>query len=167
MWNEEGDAIISNRLKKYVKVGKLIRLRRGLYAKNKDYNRNELATKILIPSYISFETVLGAVGVTFQYYSQIFLASYKTREIEINGQKYSFKHVKEKILTSNLGIDSLGGYSIATTERAFLDVICLNKQYHFDNLRSIDWEKVRELLPIYGGNKRMERTIKKLEFSIK
>jgi predicted transcriptional regulator of viral defense system len=167
LWNEKDDKIISNRLKKYVKSGKLVRLRRGLYAKSRDYNKNELATKIFTPSYISFETVLGSAGVTFQYYSQIFLASYKTLEIEIDNQKYSFKRIKENILTSNLGINSMGGYSIATIERAFLDVIYFNKQYYFDNLRSINWEKVNQLLPIYGGNKRMETTIKRLKSPIK
>jgi predicted transcriptional regulator of viral defense system len=163
LWGEERENAVSVRLNSYTKAGKLIRLRRGLYAKDKNYDKNELAAKIFIPAYISFETVLGAAGVTFQYYSQIFLASYQTKEIEIGKQKYSFKRVKENILTSNLGINSKGGYSIATIERAFLDVIYLNKQYHFDNLRPIDWEKVRTLLPIYGGNKRMEMTIKKLE----
>lgn len=163
LWGEEGINAARVRLNNYTKTGKLLRLRRGLYAKDKNYNKNELAGKIFIPSYISFETVLGAAGVTFQYYSQIFLASYQTNEIVIDGQKYSFKRLKENILMSNLGTDSQGGYSIASTERAFLDVIYLNKQYHFDNLRSIDWEKVYELLPIYGGNNRMERTVKKLE----
>ena len=167
LWKEEGENIVSVRLNKYTKLGKLIRLRRGLYAKDKNYNKSELATKILIPSYISFETVLGAAGVTFQYYSQIFLASYKTQEIEIDNQKYSFKRLKETIVTNNRGVSNQKGYSIATLERAFLDVIYLNKQYYFDNLRPIDWEKVDELLPMYGGNKRMAMTIKRLKTSIK
>jgi predicted transcriptional regulator of viral defense system len=167
LWGEEGENAVRVRLNNYTKTGRLIRLRRGLYVKDKNYDKNELAGKIFIPSYISFETVLGAAGVTFQYYSQIFLASYQTKEITIDGQKYSFKRLKENILTSNLGVDSQGGYSIANTERAFLDVIYLNKQYHFDNLRLFDWEKVYELLPIYGGNKRMEAVVKKLAATMK
>lgn len=167
LWGEESEEIIKKRLNKYVKVGKLIRIRRGLYAKDKNYSKNELATKILIPSYISFETVLGAAGITFQYNSQIFIASYRNKEFEIDGQKYSFKRLKENILTSNLGIENKDGYSIATLERAFLDTLYVNKQYHFDNLRPLSWERVREILPLYGGNKRMEKTLKKLEESTK
>ena len=167
LWMEEKESTISARLNKYVKAGKLLRVRRGLYAKDKNYNKNELATKIFIPSYISFETVLGTAGITFQYYSQIFLASYKTKEIEIDGQKYSFKRIKEKMLTSNLGIENKDGYSIASPERAFLDTLYVNKQYHFDNLRPLDWQKVYELLPIYGGNLRMKKMLKKLEESTK
>jgi hypothetical protein len=50
-------------LNKYVTAGKLIRVRRGLYAKDKDYNRFELATRINTPSYISFETVFTGSGL--------------------------------------------------------------------------------------------------------
>ena len=167
LWGEEVEVAARVRLNKYVKSGKLIRVRRGLYAKDKNYDKNELAAKIYTPSYISFETVLGAAGVTFQYYSQIFVSSYQTKEIEIEGQKYVFKKMKEDMVTSSIGIEGKGNYSIATVERAFLDVLYQNKQYHFDNLRPINWEKVHEILPVYGGNKRMEATVKKLEESAK
>jgi hypothetical protein len=40
-------------------------------------------------------------------------------------------------------------------------VLYLNKDYHFDNLDNIDWQKVNAILPIYGGNKRIERLVKK------
>ena len=73
LWNENDKAIITDRLKSYVKVGKLVRLRYGLYAKDRNYNRFELATRINTPSYVSFETVLGSSGVTFQYYNNIFV----------------------------------------------------------------------------------------------
>ena len=52
-------------------------------------------------------------------------------------------------------------YVIASKERAFLDMLYLYKEYHFDNLESINWEKVAEILPIYGGNKRMAAKLKK------
>jgi hypothetical protein len=54
------------RVSYYVKNSQLIRLRRGLYAKDNDYNKYELATKICIPSYVSFETVLRNAGAIFQ-----------------------------------------------------------------------------------------------------
>jgi len=37
----------------------------------------------------------------------------------------------------------------------------LHKDYHFDNLSSLDWAKVYEILPIYGGNKRMAKIVKR------
>jgi predicted transcriptional regulator of viral defense system len=59
-------------------------------------NKFEIATKIYKPSYISFETVLSQSGVIFQYYSQIFVASYLTREIEVDGQKYFYRKINKE-----------------------------------------------------------------------
>ena len=61
LWNENDNLVVTDRLKRYVRVEKLIRLRRGFYAKDKNYNRLELATRIYTPSYISFETVLAEI----------------------------------------------------------------------------------------------------------
>lgn len=159
LWSEEREATISGRLNKYVKAGKLVRVRRGLYAKDKNYDRFELATRIYTPSYISFETVLTRSGINFQYYSNIFVASYITREIDVDGQKISFVRMKDYVLSDTAGIEHAGGYSIATKERAFLDRIYVSKDYHFDNLDILDWDKIFEILPIYH-NKRMDKKVK-------
>ena len=152
---DKNSTLLNRRLSYYVKKGELYSIRKGFYAKDKNYNKNELATKIYTPSYISFETVLGRAGVIFQHYGQIFVASYLTREITADGQTYSFRKIKESVLTNNAGIENKNNYSIAVPERAFLDVVYLNKGYHFDNLSVLDWNKIFEILPIYS-NKRME-----------
>ena len=144
----------------YVKTGGLYRIRRGIYAKDKNYNKSELAVKIFSPSYISFETVLGQAGITFQFYGQIFAASYLTREIIADGQTYSYKKIKDSILTNHAGIEHQENSTIAIPERAFLDVVYLHKDYHFDNLSNLNWAKVFDILPIYGGNKRMEKKVR-------
>lgn len=151
--------LLIRRLNYYIKKGELYSIRKGLYAKDKNYNRFEAANKIYTPSYISFETVLGKVGVTFQYYSQVFAASYLTREITADGQIYSYRKIKDSVLTDNAGIEQKDNYAIATPERAFLDIVYLNKDYHFDNLSTLNWNKILEILPIYA-NKRMEKDIK-------
>ena len=142
-----------------VKHGDLYQIRRGLYAKNTNYNHLELATKILTPAYISFETVLSAAGINFQYYGQIFVASYQTRTITCDKESYIFKQIKSTILTNNTGIETHQNYAIASPERAFLDTVYLNTQYHFDNLEPLNWDKVYEILPIYGGNKSMLKRV--------
>ncbi|MBI3458879.1 hypothetical protein HY061_01290 [Candidatus Azambacteria bacterium] len=159
-WRKPDVNFVKKKIYRYVKAGKMNTVRRGIYSKDKDYDRYELATKIYTPSYISFETVLGAAGITFQLYGQIFVVSYTTKEIECDGQKYSYKKIKDTILTNQAGIDSRDNYSIASPERAFLDVLYLNKDYHFDNLSVLNWKKVYEILPIYGGNKRMTKIVK-------
>jgi len=165
LWGESDTKLVKMRVYRYVKAGKLHSIRKGLYAKDKNYNKNELAAKIYTPSYISFETVLGRAGVTFQHYGQIFVASYLTREITADGQTYSCRKIKESVLTNNAGIEHKDNYSIATPERAFLDVVYLSKDYHFDNLSVLDWNKVLEILPIYS-NKRMEKEIKAYQKTI-
>ena len=161
LWGEASSDAARVRINYYAKNGDLYRIRRGFYAKDKDYNKFELATKIFTPSYVSFETVLGQAGITFQHYNQIFVASYTKREITADGQAYSYKRIKDAILTNPAGVESNDNYSIAIAERAFLDVVYLNKDYHFDNLGPLNWDKVFEILPIYGGNKRMEKMVKK------
>lgn len=151
--------LLRRRLHYYVKKGELYHIRRGIYAKDKNYDKFELAAKIYTPSYISFETVLARAGITFQFYNQIFIASYLTREIIIDGQAYSYRKIKDAILTDLAGIETKGNYSIASPERAFLDILYLRRDYHFDNLSPIDWDKVSAILPIYGGNKRMGKKV--------
>lgn len=159
LWGEEAGNAVRVRLNNYVKTGKLIRVHRGIYAKDKNYDRFELATRIYTPSYISFETVLTRAGINFQYYETIFVASYVTREIEVDGQKLSFIRMKDYVLSSTGGIDHTAGTATAIKERAFLDRIYVSKDYHFDNLDELNWDKVFEILSIYG-NKRMEKKVK-------
>ncbi len=159
LWSENQEYTIRTRLNKYTKAGKLVRVRRGIYAKDDNYNRFELATRIYTPAYISFETVLIRAGINFQYYGNIFVASYVTREINVDGQNISFVRMKDYVLANTAGIEHAGDYSIATKERAFLDRIYISKDYHFDNLRSMNWDKVFEILPIYHS-KRMDKKVK-------
>ena len=161
LWNEQGNNSARVRLNYYVRKGDLYRIRRGLYAKDKNYNKTELATRIFTPSYVSFETVLAQEGVTFQFYSQIFVASYLTREVTIDNQTYSFKQIQKHILTNSTGIIHKDESSIATRERAFLDTLYINTDYFFDNLAGLDWEKVFAIVPIYQ-NKSMTRRVQEL-----
>lgn len=158
MWGEGDGQKVSKRLNKYVKTGKLVSVHRGIYAKDKNYDRFELATRIYTPAYISFETVLTRAGVNFQYYGNIFVATYVTREVEIDGQKISYVRMKDYVLSNTAGIEHVDGIATATKERAFLDRIYVSKDYHFDNLSILDFSKVFELLPMYH-NKRMEKKV--------
>jgi len=122
-----------------------------------------MATRIYTPAYISFETVLGSAGVTFQHYSQIFVASPSTKDIIADGQNISFLTLKATILTNFLGIENKKYYAVACLERALLDRVYLSRNYHFDNLDLINWDKVQMLLPIYEGNKEMIKRVAALK----
>ncbi len=159
IWNATDAKLTKKYAYRYVKMGKLYSIRKGIYAKDKNYDKLELATKIFTPAYISLETVLSKEGIVFQHYDQIFVVSYLTREISCDGQTYVFRRMKDTVLTNSLGIEKRGNYHIASKERAFLDAIYLNKDYYFDNLSLIDWDKCFEMIPIYD-NKTMERRLK-------
>jgi len=161
LWDEADENRIKRRINYYVKTKKLHHLRKGIYARDKDYNRFELATKIYTPSYISFETVLIRAGIIFQFYSQIFVASYLTREALIDNQVYSYRRIKYSILINQKGLEFKEHYWIASPERAFLDLLYLNRNYYFDNLEPLDKERVFEILTIYE-RKALEKRVKEI-----
>ncbi len=163
LWRDATPAAVRKRISYFLESGDLYPIRRGLYAKDNRYNRLEMATRIYTPAYISFETVLGSAGVTFQHYSQIFVASPTTKDIEADGQKISFLTLKSSILTNLLGIEIKSNFALATVERALLDRIYISRNYHFDNLDLINWEKVEILLPVYEGNKEMKKRVDTLK----
>ena len=155
---ETSPTLLKRRINHYIMKGELYPIRRGIYGKDKNYNRFELATKIYTPSYISFETVLSREGMIFQHYSQIFLASYLTREIECDNQAYVFRRLKQLVLTNPLGIEQKENLSIASRERAFLDMLYLHGDFYFDNLSQIAWDKCFEMILIYR-NKAMAKRL--------
>ncbi len=149
---------LKDRLRYAVKTGKLLRLRKGIYAKVK-YNLFELANKLYTPSYISLETVLRQTGIIFQESSTITLVSYLSREIVIDKQRIVYRKIKDEILTNRIGIIEKDHYFIAEKERAFLDSVFLYKDFHFDNLKPLNWQKVFETLSIYNS-KVLEKRVK-------
>jgi len=150
--------LLRRRLNYYVQTNELYPIRRGLYAKDKHYDRRELATKIFTPAYVSFETILVEAGVIFQYYSTIFVATYQSKDIVCDGQAYSFRKIKDTILTDTTGVENRGAYFAASPERAYLDLLYLNKDYYVDNFASLNVDKILAILPIYN-NKRMKKVV--------
>ena len=163
LWREPQTTAVRIRLNYYVKRGYLHRIRRGVYAKDENYNRLELATRIFTPSYVSLETVLTKEGLIFQYQTHITVVSYLTRVIAIDDQIYSYKKIKETVLIDPGGLKHENETSIASKERAFLDALYVNTDYYFDNLRSLDWDKVFIILPIYNN----KRVVKKVNYLFK
>lgn len=153
---------LKDRLYYFTKAGKLKRLKQGIYSKI-EYNPMEFANKLYKPSYVSLETVLAKGGVVFQYYETIFLVSYLTRSVQIGDVKIQYRRIRGDVLTNPAGVEEKEGYFIATLERAFLDAVFIYKNYYFDHLGVINWEKVNELKKIYESKafeKRVEEYYK-------
>ncbi|OGN32743.1 MAG: hypothetical protein A3I39_02455 [Candidatus Yanofskybacteria bacterium RIFCSPLOWO2_02_FULL_47_9b] len=159
IWDETNPDNLKSKIAWYVKKGALIRLTRGVFTKDKEYNSKELANRIYTPSYVSFETVLREAGMIFQHYETVFVAAPYSREIKIGNTSIKFRKLKNEILFNSAGIINQSDYAVATPERAFLDMIYLFPKYYFDNLRPINWEKCFELVRIYN-NKQLIKRIK-------
>ena len=142
---------LRTKLNYYVQNRKLLNPRKGFYAKE-NYNPAELACLIFTPTYISLEYVLQQAGIIFQYDSAITSVSYLSREIEADNRIFRYRQMKGEILTNTEGIIlNENNINIATPERAFLDMLYLNKDFYFDNPNALDKKKVAKLLPIYNS----------------
>ena len=157
IWQETNQNNLKAKIAYYVKRGALVRLTRGVFARDKNYNPKELATSIYTPSYISFETVLREAGIIFQHYDTIFVAGPWPKTMTIDKTTITFKKLKDIVLFNPAGIENKDNYCIASPERAFLDTIYLSPKYYFDNLRSINWEKCFELVKIYNNQQLIKR----------
>ena len=157
IWEERNTVNLNSKIKYYAKKGSLIRLTRGVFAKNKEYDVKELATSIYTPSYISFETVLREAGIIFQHHDSIFVAGPYPARKKIDGHAITFKKLKDSVLYNARGVKNEKNYSIATPERAFLDTIYLSPKFYFDNLRSMNWKLCFELAKIYDNKQLIKR----------
>jgi len=77
--------------------------------------------------------------------------------MKIDGQEFIFRKLKDIVLYNQKGIISGKGYSQASTERAFLDMIYILPNYYFDNLRGLDWEKCGDIVGIYKNKQLIKR----------
>lgn len=153
---------LNQKLNYYVRTGKLLHPRKGIYAKP-NYNPEELACVLYMPCYLSLEYVLQKSGVVFQYDRRLTAVSYLSRSVEVANQVIAYRKIKNEILVNMRGINRNGNINIAIPERAFLDTLYLNAAYHFDNIHSLNEKVIRELLPIYNSKKLSQRAYKILQ----
>ena len=160
LWQENDKNNLNAKTAYYVKQKTLARLTRGIFAKSKNYDAKELAVSIYSPSYISFETVLRQAGVIFQHYETIFVASEYSKILTVDKYTFNFRKLKDLVLFNSTGIINQDNCSIATPERAFLDMIYLFPNYYFDNLKLIDFNKCEAIVEIYQNSQLVKRLAK-------
>ncbi len=144
------------------KTGDIKRITRGVYTLTKDYSRLELGNRLRVPSYVSSYTVLQQSGVVFQPYTSIFLMAKRSEILDVDGQKYIYRKMQDKILLNSLGINITDGVAVASVERALCDKLYLEGEEHFDNVRSVNWELMTQLnKEVYGNNDIVEQFIRR------
>lgn len=150
----------------YATEGKVLNLRRGIYAKLR-YEVQEMACVMYRPSYISMEYVLQRAGVVFQWDESITCVSYLSRTVEVEGRVYRYRKINPELWIGMEGIEQRENIAMAVPERAFLDMMYLSAgNCFFDNLRPLSVKRIRELLPLYRSASLNERVAKLLNITL-
>jgi len=86
IWKENNFNNLKSKIKYYIDKGKLFKIKRGLYAKTKDYDISEAANKLYFPSYVSFETILLKEGIIFNIAKRYF-GCFLSKQIKLIEEK--------------------------------------------------------------------------------
>ena len=162
LWGILDTKYLKTKVYRLVKMGRLTRIKPGLFVLYDKYNKYELANKLITPSYISLSTVLAQKGVIYQYDSAVYsICSNRSTKYIVDEQNFVYKKIKDNIFYIKEGVESVNGVMIASLERAIVDTLYLEKDCYFDNPKSIDWERCFELAFLYEDKTLLKR-LKKL-----
>jgi predicted transcriptional regulator of viral defense system len=160
--NRRSDTVLSADW--YVRSGALTRIWRGVYRlSDATVSESEIANKLVVPSYISGQTVLARHFLTFQVTGTIHSVAPKTKSIAIDQTTFSYHAVKPAVFNNDLGIERVDGVNVASLERAVADLLYYSKgRYQFEDLSKINWQTLRQIAKIYG-QKSLIKKVKELE----
>ncbi len=125
--------------KRMVKKNLILRLSKGYYALNKEYNIYELANSIISPSYVSFNSALLYWGACFQVSDVIHSVAVLNYQKKIDNKTYTYQAMKKDLFFDMEGIESKNNISMASPERAVLDCFYFGTTANVD-----DWEKINK-----------------------
>lgn len=161
IWKIENPAYLKVVVSRLNKRQEIKRLQRGIYAINNNYNKFELANKLKTPSYVSLETILQKENVVFQKNEKIvFSVSNNALVKKVDNTRFEYSKIANEILSNPLGVEIQNNAFIASVERAVCDRIYLSPKYYFDNLLSVNLQKLEQVGKIY--NKRVQKEVQKL-----
>lgn len=129
----EPRAKLRTQLSRWVKVGKLLPLRRGMYALAKNYrsstiNPAELANQLYRPSYLSLEWALGFHGlIPEMVVTYTSVTSKPPQHFDNEFGHFDYRHVKQAAFFAMVTTTIQGqAVLLATPEKALLDYWYLN-----------------------------------------
>lgn len=157
IWEMIDPVLLYARIQYYVQQGKLQRLHKGVYGV-RGHEPEELAQKVVTPSYISLQSALAAHGIVFQYYQGVRSMALVSKVVWVGGMKLVFHKLKEAVFYNSLGLENRGNYLMAGPERAVADSLYLFSGLAFDNLQGLNFDLLEELSHIYH-NRRLEKEI--------
>lgn len=150
-------ANLRDKVSRLMKAGTLVGVVRGIYVtapqlQKRTASREILANMIFGPSYISFESVLSAVGLIPEATVAITSATLKrNRQYDTSLGRFVYVHLPLEVFRFGYGRESLpdgAGYLIAQPEKALLDTLYIRGALR--SLRSLE-ERLFEDLRIDEG----------------
>ena len=150
IWREPHAEALRAKIKYYIRTGRFLRLKRGVYAFAKEYNHFELAQTLITPSYISLESALRHQGLLFQFNTAVTCIAGYTRSFNIDWRIYQYHKLRNDVLSSPLGIEREKFYMVASPERAFCDSVYLG--YSPSTEESYEWNigLLKKLVELYN-----------------
>ena len=140
-----GKQIYDYQLTRWVKKGYLLKLKNGIYAFNKDYEKikgEEVAAALYQPSYLSLESALSTYGfIPEMVYAYVSVTAKINRTFDNKFGHFIYRHVKSELFWGYREVKTdAGRYLIAEPEKAVLDYLYLNlskinNESDFENLR--------------------------------
>lgn len=136
-WDEKDRRNVVITARRMVKAGIILKVGKGYYALNKNYNRYELANTIISPSYISLHSALLFWGIAFQKEETVHSVALLNYEKKLDGTLYSYHAMKKGLFFDTRGIILKDYVSIASSERAILDSFYFGFLVNIDNQEAI------------------------------
>ena len=138
----------------------IIKLAKGYYALNDNFNIYELANSIISPSYVSCQSALFYHGISFQTSSEVVSAALIGYKKTIAGKTYIYHAMKKDLFFNLEGVSYKNNVAMASLERAFLDSFYFNLTPNLDNMDKINKYQVQKLVKFYP--KSVEKKIKQI-----
>jgi len=169
-----GAKVYDYQLTRWSQKGYIIKLKNGIYAFSKDYERingNEVASLIYQPSYLSLESALSFYGFIPEIvYAYVSVTGKTNRKFTNKFGNFIYRHIKSELFWGYREVKTeIWWYLIAEPEKAVLDYLYLNlakinSSADFENIRFnydmlgkiLDKEKFIRYLQAFGI-KKMER----------
>ena len=140
-----GKNLYDHQLTRWVKKGYLLKLKNGIYAFNRDYEKikgEEVASALYQPSYLSLESALSSYGfIPEMVYAYVSVTAKINRTFDNKFGHFIYRHVKSELFWGYREVKTdAGRYLIAEPEKAVLDYLYLNlskinSESDFENLR--------------------------------
>lgn len=149
--------------KRMVGKGLILKLAKGYYALNEEYNIYELANLVISPSYVSFGSALFYWNVCFQVGDTINSVSLLNYEKKIEDRIYKYYAMRKELFFNLEGIVSKDNISIASPERAILDSFYFGFLANIDNEEKINFTHLKKISLFYPKSiqKKVEKFIVK------